>query len=421
MKQKDLTVINAIMEKARKAGIIQQSAEYQTPQRGMLHIQGRDLVNFSSCSYLGLESDQRIKDAMVNAINQYGSQFSSSRAYISLGLYEDLNMLLQQMFKQPVLITPTVTLGHQSNIPVLIGERDAVILDQQVHYSVQSAVSLVSDKLDKVVVIKHNRMDRLETSIYELYQQYEKVWYFADGVYSMYGDVCPIKDIYGLLEKYENFHLYIDDAHGMGWTGRHGAGYIFNELEAFHPRMFFSTSLNKSFAAAGGLMVYPDETSMQKVRNCGGTMTFCGPIQPVMLGAAIASAHIHLSEEIYARQQILKNLMVHFIARCRELDLPLVSDELTPIFFIGVGLPEAGYKIIERLMAAGYFVNLAVFPAVSKNRTGIRIPITLNNTKAQVDGLLETIALELPDILKENNYSKEKIKRTFSIEYKAII
>ncbi len=108
--------------------------------------------------------------------------------------------------------------------------------------------------------------------------------------------------------------------------------------------------------------------------------------------------------------------MTYFVKRCRELGLPLVNDELTPIFYIGVGMPEAGYKIVQRLMKAGYFVNLAVFPAVSQNRTGIRIPITLNNTKAQIDGLLSTIATELPKILQETNYQMEKIFKTFGIQ-----
>ncbi len=301
MKRKELSIINSIMENAREAGIIQQSANGSENQRGILHIQGKDVANFSSCSYLGLETDGRIKAAMIDAVGRYGSQFSCSRAYVSHGFYEELNVLLRQIFKAPVLITPTVTLGHQSNIPVLVGENDAVILDQQVHHSVKSAVAMISGDVGKLSLVKHNRMDRLEAAIEELHQQYEKVWYMADGVYSMYGDVCPIGEVYQLLDKYENFHLYIDDAHGLGWTGRHGAGYIYSQVEHFHPRMFFTTSLAKSFAAAGGVMVYSDEETMQKVRNCGGTMTFCGPIQPAVLAAAISSAYIHLGEGIFTR------------------------------------------------------------------------------------------------------------------------
>src|SRR6185436_14972501 len=120
-------------------------------------------------------------------------------------------------------------------------------------------------------------------------------WYMADGVYSMYGDYAPLKDIMQLLYNHEQLHLYVDDAHGMSWAGKNGAGFAKTILPR-HERMFLVTSLNKAFAAGGGCLVYPNDDWKRKVRNCGSTMIFSGPVQPPLLGAAIASAQIHLSD-----------------------------------------------------------------------------------------------------------------------------
>ena len=62
----------------------------------------------------------------------------------------------------------------------------------------------------------------LESRIKALRNDYKKIWYMADGVYSMQGDFAPIKELYKLADQYEQLHLYIDDIHGMSWAGPNG-------------------------------------------------------------------------------------------------------------------------------------------------------------------------------------------------------
>jgi 7-keto-8-aminopelargonate synthetase-like enzyme len=69
-----------------------------------------------------------------------------------------------------------------------------------------------------------------------------------------------------------------------------------------HDKMVLAVSLNKSFGATGGYLVFPNTEMEEKVRNCGSTYIFCGPIQPPMLGAACASIKLHLSTELEDRQ-----------------------------------------------------------------------------------------------------------------------
>ena len=128
----------------------------------------------------------------------------------------------------------------------------------------------------------------------------------ADGIYSMYGDVSPVKEIYALMDKYAELHYYVDDAHGMSIYGKHGRGYVLNQMP-IHRKAIVATSMNKAFATGGAVIVFPTREMAQKVRNCGATLITSGPMQPSQLGAAVAAAKIHLSNDIYEMQADLQD------------------------------------------------------------------------------------------------------------------
>ncbi|MEZ5173043.1 MAG: aminotransferase class I/II-fold pyridoxal phosphate-dependent enzyme [Bacteroidia bacterium] len=385
-----LDTIDEVTKISSGLGIAQLEIEDEEINGRTIRLKGRDVVNFGSCSYLGLEKHPDIIQGVVNAVTKYGSQFSSSRAYASVTLYSEAENLFEEIFERPVLLAPTVTLGHLSNIPVLVGDRDAVILDLQVHSCVQTATQLVKARGVHVELIRHNRMDILEERILELRDKYDKIWYMADGVYSMYGDFLPLDDLYRLLDKYDQLNLYVDDAHGTGWAGKHGVGYVLSQ-KPFHPRLFLVAGLAKSFAACGGVLVFPDERTKQRVRNCGGTFIFSGPIQPPMLGAIIASAKLHLSEDIKKYQAELQKRVDYFVETCKSFKLPLIGESNSPIFFIGVGKPGVGYNMVTRVMNKGFYINLSVFPSVPYKNTGLRIPI-VNHTFEDIYNVLSAIA-----------------------------
>ncbi|MCB0819326.1 MAG: aminotransferase class I/II-fold pyridoxal phosphate-dependent enzyme [Bacteroidetes bacterium] len=409
-----LDTIDEVTKISSGLGIAQLEIEDEEINGRTIRLKGRDVVNFGSCSYLGLEKHPDIIQGVVNAVTKYGSQFSSSRAYASVTLYSEAENLFEEIFERPVLLAPTVTLGHLSNIPVLVGDRDAVILDLQVHSCVQTATQLVKARGVHVELIRHNRMDILEERILELRDKYDKIWYMADGVYSMYGDFLPLDDLYRLLDKYDQLNLYVDDAHGTGWAGKHGVGYVLSQ-KPFHPRLFLVAGLAKSFAACGGVLVFPDERTKQRVRNCGGTFIFSGPIQPPMLGAIIASAKLHLSEDIKKYQAELQKRVDYFVETCKSFKLPLIGESNSPIFFIGVGKPGVGYNMVTRVMNKGFYINLSVFPSVPYKNTGLRIPITVNHTFEDIYNVLSAIAEQLPFALEDNNSSMEDIRKAFKI------
>ena len=408
--------VNEMALKLKNLGIIHRVTDDAPIQgRRTLPLDGKDLLNFTSCSYLAMETDERLRKGAMDAIDRYGVQFDCSRAYVSIHAYEELEDLLSKVFSKPVVVTTSVTSGHFSAMPVLVSPRDAMILDHQVHTSVQMAVKMVKAGGAHVEMIRHNRLDYLESRILKLSQEYEKVWYMADGVYSMHGDLAPMEGLNALLDKYEQFHLYVDDAHGMSWTGVNGAGAVLAQAP-FHPKMVLLTSLGKAFGSSGGVAVFPDEATKNLVRNCGNTLIFTSPLTPPVLGAAIASAKIHLSGDIYRRQQDLRHRMDHFMQRAQSLSLPIISPGESPVFFLGVGSPEVTMQLARRMMDLGFFMSLAVYPSVPYNQSGIRLMTSLYHSLEDIDRLLDTLAGELETVFRSNDYNVDKILSAFKLE-----
>ncbi|HEY9855135.1 MAG TPA: aminotransferase class I/II-fold pyridoxal phosphate-dependent enzyme [Stenomitos sp.] len=410
-----LETLDTMISEAVQRGLMHHTAEDAALDGRIVTVGGRELLNFGSCSYLGLELDPRLKAGAIAAVERYGTQFSSSRAYMSAPPYAELEGLFEQLFGAPVLLAPTTSLAHLSALPVLIDpDEDAVIFDQQVHSSVQTALKLVRGQKAHIELLRHNRMDVLAERVEVLSKTRRKVWYLADGIYSMYGDTAPMAELAALLNRHEQFHLYVDDAHGMSWHGQNGRGYVLECLPS-HPRMVVATSLAKAFGVGGGVLVFPDGELRRRVKTCGGPMIFSGPIQPPSLGAAIASARLHLSGELPELQQAMQ-------ARIRECNrmleahgLPLVSFSECPIRFIGMGQPRVAFRMVERLLEAGFFTNVAMFPAVPMKRAGVRFTLTLHQSLDDIRRLVEALAHHLPAVLAAEETSLASIHKAFDL------
>ncbi|GAO45248.1 aminotransferase class I/II-fold pyridoxal phosphate-dependent enzyme [Flavihumibacter petaseus] len=395
-----------------RKGILHLYTEDEVFENNAIRLKDRQVLNFGSCSYLGLEFDDRLREGAKQAIDRYGTQFSESRAYVSIRLYKELEHLLDTVFEAHCVITPTTTLGHIANVPIMVSDGDAVIMDHQLHNCVQTAVQLVKARGVYTEVIRHNRIDLLEQRILELRSKYRKIWYMADGIYSMYGDACPIDAIYDLMDRYECFHFYADDAHGMSIHGRNGKGFVLN-MRHMHPKMVLATSLNKAFAAGGGVLVFPEKEAARKLRTCGGPLLSSGPMQPSGLGAAVAAAKIHLTPEIYQMQATLQDKL-HF-TRCmlEKYQLPVFSVAGAAVFFVGLSAPKLGYNMVERMLKQGYYVNLAIFPTVSLKNTGLRFTITRLHSYPQIEAMIATMAKELAGAMQEEGVSMEEIYKAF--------
>lgn len=398
-------------------GIFQISIEDEILNGRHITIKGKKVVNFGSCSYLGLEMDERMREGSKKAIDMYGTQFSASRLFASCGLYKTAeNLLSEVFFNKPVIISPTTTLAHIAAIPILVEDDDLIILDHQVHGSVQMAAQLPKSRGVRVELIKHNNLDQLEEIINQNRNKYNKIWHFIDGLYSMYGDYAPIHDLIKLLNKYDNLYLYADDAHGMSWTGKNGTGYLMSQVE-LHPKMVLSTSLNKAFASGGGLLVFPNYEMKRKILTCGSSFTFSGPLQPAQLGAIIESAKIHLSDEIYTLQNQLNKRTQLALNLIKEYKLPLMAPTESPIFYLPLGLPRVGYNMVKRLLNDGFYTNIGIFPGVPVKCTGLRLAINNGQTLEDIQNVLEAYNYHFPKVLDEEGQSIDDIEASFKMNF----
>lgn len=391
MQDKRTLAIQNNVDAARKAGIVQLTLEDEWLDGRFIQINHQRCINFASCSYLGLEHDPRLIEGVIMAARRYGSQFSASRAFLSVTLYRDVEKRMSQICNRPVIVGPSTTMVHQAAIPVLVGNGDAVIIDQKAHASVSTACRALALRGVSIELTAHNNMQRLERRIQRLQQKHNKIWYFLDGLYSMAGEFAPLEDLAQLLDQYEQLHLYADDAHSTGWQGVCGQGMVLQRL-GHHARVVVALSMNKSFACAGGLLAVSDETMQQRIRDLGETLIFSGPIQPPMLGAICASADIHLSSELVYLQSKLRQKIHRFNSLCAHNGLTLVDDSISPIRFIEIGPGDKTAWLVSELLQRGYYVSPAGFPSVAKNRAGIRITMTNHLADEDLEGLTNVMA-----------------------------
>ena len=410
-----IDTLNTIAEDAKSKGVIQLDTEDEEFTGRVIRIKGKDLLHFGTTGYLGLELDRRLKDAAIDAIKKFGTQFPLSRSYISHPLYHQLEEKLALMFNLPVLVMKNSTLGHMGVIPSLVRDEDSVVLDHHVHWSVQNAALLLKNRGITIDMIRHSNMDMLESKIKELGAGGGKVWYFADGIYSMFGDIAPIEQLKALCAKYPQLYLYFDDVHGMSWTGKNGTGFVLSQFEELPENVFVFSTLSKSFGASGGMLITSNRPYFNKIKNFGGPLTFSAQLEPASVGAAIASADIHLSNEIYEMQADLHERIKYCNELLSKTDLPLVEKNDCPVFYIGTGAPAVGYNYINKLYKAGFYANMGIFPAVPVKKTGVRFTISRHNRLEDIRRLVDTLSVAYPKSLEEESYSANHVRRIFGL------
>lgn len=403
-----------IVTEGIRRGIGQLTIEDTELSGRQIQLNGRTAMNFGSASYLGLELDSRLAEGTIDAVRRFGTQYCSSRAYVSSSQYPVIEELLGEVFGAPVIVTPTTTLGHLSAIPTVVQEGDIVLMDSDVHSSVKMAVDVVKAHGIRADTVPHNDVGKLVEKIEACKKTCNAIWLMIDGVYSMHGDLAPFQPIVEIMEQYEQLHLYVDDAHGMSWTGKHGRGVTLESI-GLHDRMVLATSLCKAFGGSGGALVFPNETLRARVRNCGRPLIFSGPVQPPMLGADIASARIHLSPEIESMQAELKERIDHCNRAMLTHKLPQASNSDTPIFFIKAGLPTVGGNLMKRLLDDGFYVNVGIYPAVSWQDTGLRFSVNRHHSLQDITNLIEGIAYHLPKAKKEETSTRAILRNIFAV------
>jgi 7-keto-8-aminopelargonate synthetase-like enzyme len=413
-----IDTVHTVFSNAKDQGILHLYTEGESLNGRNIQINGSEMLHFGTTGYLGLEQDKRLKEAAISAIRNYGTQFPLSKTYLSHPLYAELETKVEQMYGIPPIITKNSTLGHMAIIPTLIRDEDAVIIDHQAHWSVQNACQILKLRGIPVEMIRHNNLEMLEDRIRMLSSKSGKIWYMADGVYSMYGDYAPVQDLLNLARKYPQLHLYFDDVHGMSWKGKNGTGFIFDAIATLEENIVVVSTLSKTFGASGATFFCSDNKLREKIKTFGGPLTFSAQLEPASVAAAIASCDIHLSVEINEHQAELAKKIAHFGKLLSKSCLPLVSANDSPVFFLGMGTPATAFNFTKRLFSEGFYLNLGIYPAVPIKNTGIRITISAHNKIEDITALADAMEHHFQKAVEETGSSDEKIRQAFRMEVK---
>jgi 7-keto-8-aminopelargonate synthetase-like enzyme len=364
---------------------------------GRITVGGESIHNFGDCSYLGLGADPRLAAGAKSAIDRFGTSYSSSIAYTAVPLYRDLQERFVEIMGVPVALAPTTTLAHAAALPVLVRPTDVVLMDSAVHNSVQMSVQLLAAAGTAVHSVPHGDLAALDRLIAETEgADAPAIWYLADGVYSMSGAAAPFEEIRARLDAHPTLRAYVDDAHGLSWAGTHGRGLALDRM-GWHDRLVITAGLAKGFGSAGGIVASPDPELIELVEVCGPPLTFGGPLTPPTLGAAIASADIHLSNELAELQAGVVERIDLVNRYAHQLGVPLLVEDRTPIFFVQVGRVDVMMDIGSALVADGFYLNPAAWPAVPHRRAGLRFTVTNSLPMGAIEAMLERLHRHLKD------------------------
>jgi hypothetical protein len=164
------------------------------------------------------------------------------------------------------------------------------------------------------------------------------------------------------------------------------------------------------------VLILPDRAVRDRIQLCGPTMLFSGPLQPAILGAAIASAKIHLTPEIDRLQAELRERIDFTTSLIRERGLPLVSPPDTPVGFIATGPTAVCRNLCGRMIDEGLYANPAQFPAAPVRQSGLRFLITRHHRFEDLERLVDAVDRHWEAAVGEAGSTPESVCQRFGLE-----
>jgi 7-keto-8-aminopelargonate synthetase-like enzyme len=351
-------------------------------------VDGRRLVNFGSDSFLGLDQDPRVQDAIRRGLARWGTHNGASRAFASVRAnIEAEERLAEWLGVESVLILPSVMLTNLGAIPGLAGRQDAIAMDEQAHSSMQEAAKIARANGAKVATFAHSDPRALEETLKSL-RPYRSALVCIDGVYSMSGRIPPMAEL-DAVARAADAVLYVDDAHGTGVLGDQGRGTVLEALGGYD-NAFVVGSLSKAFSCAGGFIGCPEPFHRLLKIRCA-PYVFGGPVVPPYLEAVGAVIDILRSDEYPLLRARLDAAIRRLVRGLSELGL-VVMGAVTPIVSVLVGDEANTLNAGKFLFDRGYYVQSVLFPAVPYHAGVLRIQCNANHDDAEIDGLIAAFA-----------------------------
>ena len=359
-------------------GVYPYFREIESKQGTEVEMEGHRVLMFGSNAYTGLTGDERVIEAGVKALKQYGSGCAGSRFLNgTLDIHVQLEKELAAFVgKDEALCFSTGFTVNSGVIPQLLTRNDFIICDDRDHASIVDGRRL---SFAKALHYKHNDMKDLERCLRRCPRSAVKL-IVVDGVFSMEGDLCKLPAIVGLKHKYDNVVIMVDEAHGLGVFGRQGRG-VCDHFGLTDEIDLIMGTFSKSLASIGGF-VAADKTIINWLRHTARTYIFSASDTPAATASALEALHIIQKEP--ERIQALWDVTNYALTKFREAGFE-IGDTESPIIPLYVRDLEKTFMVTKMAFDEGVFINAVIPPACAPQDTLVRFALMATHTKEQVD------------------------------------
>ncbi len=345
----------------------------------IIKINGKELINLSSNNYLGLATDERLKEVAKEAIDTYGVGAGAVR---TINGTLDLHIKLEEKLAE--FKHTEAAISYQSGfncnmaaISAVMDKNDAILSDELNHASIIDGCRLSKAK---IIRVNHSDMDDLRKKAKEATESglYNKVMVITDGVFSMDGDIAKLPEIVQIAEEFDLI-TYVDDAHGSGVLGK-GAGTV-KHFGLSDKVDFQIGTLSKAIGVVGGYVAGKKALiDWLKVRS--RPFLFSTAVTPADVTAATKAIEILMSStELHDKLWDNAN---YFKQQLKERGFDIGHSE-TPITPVIVGEEVKTQEFSKRLIEEGVYAKSIVFPTVPKGTGRVRNMPTAAHTKDMLD------------------------------------
>ncbi|MDP2143399.1 MAG: 8-amino-7-oxononanoate synthase [Gallionella sp.] len=373
------TQLQTELDERAAQGLLRQRRMIAGPQSPHVEVDGRLLLSFSSNDYLGLANHPQMIKVLQQGVLQHG--LGAGAAHLVSGHSEAHHRLEQRLAafveKPAALLFSTGYMANLGAVQALVGRGDTVFADKLNHASLNDAMLLCRADVKRY---RHGDTAQLAQLLEQAKSGRKLV--ITDAVFSMDGDIAPLRELLALCEKHDAW-LYVDDAHGFGVLGNEGRGSL-SHFSLASPRIIYMATLGKA-AGVFGAFVAAEQVVIDTMVNHANSYVYTTATPPALSVAVLES--VDLIEQGAALRSHLHGL----IGRLREglADLPwrlMPSD--TAIQPLLIGDNHKALALSEGLRERGIWVAAIRPPTVPQGTARLRITLSAAHSVADVDRLI---------------------------------
>ncbi len=370
------SLLDALQEELR--GLDQQDLLWrirtlQSPSAPHAKVDGKNVIVLCSNNYLGLANHPKLKQAAIAATRKFGAGSGSVRVIAGT---MDLHVKLEKELAAYRGTESSITFqsGYATNlgtITCLVDEPDLIISDELNHGSIIDGCRLTKAERR---VYKHKDMGDLEKQLQGT-ERFRRILVITDGVFSMDGDIAPLKDVVNLAQEH-NAVTYVDDAHGDGVLGENGRG-ITNHFHLEGKVDIDMGTFSKAFGCVGGYVVGSKDLCVY-LQNKVRSYLLSGSHPPAIAGACIAALQL-----VQKQPSLVKKLWDntrYFKKGLKDIGFDTGNSE-TPITPVIVGDATKARELADNLFKLGIFVLPIVYPMVARDKARVRTIVTSAHTR----------------------------------------